>query len=154
MRIHKPLPVAAPPPVPSPPDWLLPVAADRWKELAPQLADVLTSLDLDALAKYCQCWAQYLASQKWMAENGMTMTVRNDKGEVKIISAVPHVGISAKMMTEMKHYERQFGLTPAARSAQLEYLAESYSDADLAKIAAYDPGSSKGRTRKAKTKTG
>ncbi|MEI7688508.1 MAG: phage terminase small subunit P27 family [Planctomycetota bacterium] len=151
MRIHKPAPA---PVMPEPPAWLLPVAADRWRELAPQLAEVLTALDLDALGKYCQCWAQYLASQKWMAENGMTMTVRNDKGEVKIISAVPHVGIAAKMMAEMKYYERQFGLTPAARASNLQDIAESYSDADLAKLAAHDPGTGRGRTRKTKAKTG
>ena len=125
--------IGVPPPAP---DWLMPVARERWDAVAPLLMDVLTALDLEALAKYCQCYAQYRAAQTWMGENGMTMTIRNDKGEVKLIAAVPHVGIASKMLAEMRHYERDFGLTPAARSAKLEDLAEPYTDADLARLVA------------------
>lgn len=134
--------IGAAPPAPS---WLLPLATERWNEIAPLLAEVLTRLDLEALAKYCQCYAQYRMAQAWMAEHGMTMTVRNDKGEVKIIAPVPHVGIASKMLAEMRHYEKAFGLTPAARSARLEDLAGTLSDEELAQLAAYDPGAGEGR---------
>lgn len=63
------------------------------------------------------------------------MMVRNDKGELKIIQAVPQVGISLKMMSEMRHYEKAFGLTPLARSERLEDLSKLYTDEQLHQIA-------------------
>lgn len=41
---------------PDPPDWLDDLAIEHWRKITPMLLDVLTPLDLDALAKYCQCF--------------------------------------------------------------------------------------------------
>lgn len=100
---------------PDPPDWLDDLAIEHWRKITPMLLDVLTPLDLDALAKYCQCFSTYKTAQAFIRAHGSTMMVRNDKGELKIIQAVPQVGISLKMMSEMRHYEKAFGLTPLAR---------------------------------------
>jgi P27 family predicted phage terminase small subunit len=122
--------------IPDPPAWLLPAAVEIWKDIAPKLAEVLHELDRVALAKYCQCYARYIDAETWMAEHGTTMTLRNDKGEVKSVAAVPHLGISVKMLAEMRHYEKQFGLTPLARSTNLQTLTETITDEELRRLAA------------------
>ena len=118
-----------------PPKWLWPVAAERWREVYPLLGDVVHQLDSVALAKDCQCYAQYRELQDWMLENGMTAVIRGEGGEIKSVVAVPHVAISCKMLSEMRHYEKAFGLTPQARQENLSALSDDYTDEELESIA-------------------
>lgn len=139
--------------IPAAPSWLRPAAVEKWHEVGPLLLGVLTRLDLEAFAIYCQCYAHYRDAQAWMAEHGTTMTLRNDKGEVKMIAPVPHVGVAQKMLAEMHKYEVAFGLTPAARSARLESLTEEMTDDDLIRIAEADAGAGESGTGKTGSET-
>lgn len=104
--------------VPPAPDWLLPLAQERWHEVAPQLHGlaILTEVDLPALAAYCQAWAHWRDCEKWIAENGRVATFRNDKGEVTHTQPAPQVSLAKSYLDQLKKWGALFGLSPADRA--------------------------------------
>ena len=72
----RPLPTDEPQPMPGRPrcpEWLDPAAKAKWRALVPELErlGLLTRLDGDALAAYCQAWAEVREA---------TRTLRRDRG--------------------------------------------------------------------------
>ena len=68
-----------------------------------------------ALAAYCQCVGRYLAADSWITKNGTVATIRNDKGEVKSSFIAPQLTVSLKLLEKILAYQKEFGLSPAAR---------------------------------------
>lgn len=105
----------------TPPAWLGPAAAEVWTELAPKLrrAQVLTELDVDALAMACVALAQYRRSVARTGDD-LVKSKHVEKEDGSIIETGEHV--NPWMIVQSMTYKQamgifaQFGLTPAARS--------------------------------------
>ena len=106
----EPKPLAGVPPMP---DQLHGDAAEEWERVAPLLAKVkiLTHADRAALACYCHAWGRWCEATKRMDKDGM---VAETSGGFSHPSA--WVAIAERASKEMRAYEGELGLTPAARS--------------------------------------
>lgn len=110
LNAAEPQPDATPPPCPG---WLDEIAQERWKELAPELTrlGLLTSVDGDAFAGYCQAYAELrLATEELKAAGRTFMT---DKG---FLMAHPAVAMQRAALENLKKYSALFGLDPSSRS--------------------------------------
>lgn len=116
-----------------PPTWLNPLAVEEWKRLAPVLhrLGLLTEIDGQALAGYCQTWARWREAEEKIREFGMVIKGR---GGFPIIS--PFVAVANRAMNQMKAFLIEFGMTPSARSRVNKNGDEPTDDP----FAEFDPG--------------
>lgn len=113
-----PVPVA-----PEPPGHLCRVAKKHWKELAPKLESLglLTEIDGDAFAAYCQTYARWVAAE---TEYNREMSIGNKHNLDTLVKMTiggnlivnPLLSVINKCLEQMKRYLEQFGMTPAART--------------------------------------
>ena len=96
-----------------PPTWLDGAAVEEWRRLAPMLnkLGLLTEVDSQAFAAYCQTWARWREAEDKIKEFGMVIKGR---GGYPIIS--PFVAVANRAMNQMKAFLIEFGMTPSARS--------------------------------------
>lgn len=104
-------------PAPNKPAWLLPLAAQEWDRVAPELQalKLLTAIDWASFAAYCQTYAHWVAAEQWMEVNGTVMTFKDRRGKVKYSAPVAQWGIAQKALEKMRQFAREFGLSPASR---------------------------------------
>lgn len=89
-----------------------------WDDLAPKLAamGVLTSVDGNALERYCVLWVRWRKVSEFIAKYGETYPIKDDAGKIKCFMPFPQVAIVNKLGEALLRLEVQFGLTPAARA--------------------------------------
>ncbi len=106
------------PAMPAPPASLSGPVLAKWHEIAPRLhaMRVLTQADADALAIYCTNWVRWRESVAWADEHGSTVTIRNDKGEVRFLAIAPQVTAGFKALDYVIKLGDRFGLSPSARA--------------------------------------
>lgn len=94
------------------PKWLTKEAKAEWKRVADPLhkLGLLTELDRQTLAMYCECWARYLASQQVLAREGDTYIQPNG-----IPKQRPEYYIMKDCLKELRLFIKLFGLSPEAR---------------------------------------
>lgn len=114
---NRPLNDAEPLPPPAsldPPPELTGYALDRWNATAPLLLamKVFTAADAPALARYCHTYAQWDAARRHVEEHGMTQVTSTGYSQI-----TAEAGLFKSLSAELLVFERQFGMTPAARSA-------------------------------------
>lgn len=101
--------------LPDPPDVLVgdKYARREWKVLGNILlkVGVLTEGDYNALAIYCKLYSRWYQAEQLVKEEGLTMFT--PKG----VAVRPEVKIAQDTARLMKDYLKEFGLTPASRSA-------------------------------------
>lgn len=99
--------------VPAPPCWLRPVAQQKWRDSAPTLAKrgVLTELDLDACALYCDAFQELHDAGETLGDEGEYITIEKT-GQVY---AHPAVAKRNKAIDRIRKLGEQLGLTPNAR---------------------------------------
>jgi P27 family predicted phage terminase small subunit len=99
--------------VPKPPTFLMPAAKKHWKIEGEKLLAVglLTEIDLDAFAAYCNAYAGWVDAQRQLKMTGML--VRSPNGYPM---PSPWINISEKALDRLLRYQKEFGLTPSARS--------------------------------------
>lgn len=102
---------------PSCPTWLNREASACWKRNISILVDRvgLAKVDREALAVYCQTWAEYHEMEKYLAKHGRTYETITQTGST-IHRARPEVAIRDRARSEMLKYAAQLGLTPSART--------------------------------------
>jgi P27 family predicted phage terminase small subunit len=109
---HQTLPLRPGQKPPRPPAWLTAGAKVKWKEAARQLAaaGVLTALDLDALAAYCEAFATWQAAVEAVAKEGATYTT--ESGQKK-----PHPSVAIMLAADksVRDWASRLGLHVAAR---------------------------------------
>jgi P27 family predicted phage terminase small subunit len=95
------------------------VATARWRQLLPMLqaVKVMTTADVEALARYCDTYEWWLATRQKLKQEGDTYPILNDKGEVKYIAQRPEVSIAHKLAVQLRQLEQDFGLNPSARTS-------------------------------------
>lgn len=105
------------------------VAKAKWRELAPQLVTlgVLTKVDGDALAAYCEAYSRWVAATLELEAFG-ALTYVGDKG---MIRKHPAVGIASEALGNMALYGGKLGLSPADRARVHGSQEEEAEDDDL-----------------------
>lgn len=118
---REPVPAAD---APTRPGWLLPEAKREWSRIVPELRrlGLLTKVDRAALASYCQCWARLVEAQQVLDRKGLTFETPNG-----YIQQRPEVAMTHKLMSLLKAFLIEFGLTPASRS-RLQVESEKEED--------------------------
>lgn len=119
----EPQPTATPPKCPT---WLSASAKKKWKELAPELSrmGLLTIVDGDVLASYCQAWAEFEAATRTIEEEGRTVMsggkVIGDGPDASVLGGQmqphPAVAMQRSAWKAIKDFASLFGLDPSSRS--------------------------------------
>jgi P27 family predicted phage terminase small subunit len=101
------------------PAWLDDEARACWKRTTRELAGMglLTSADLDALAAYCDAISQWHKAREFIAKYGDSYSSKDADGKIKNIIAFPQVSTYRNLLNLIRNYQRDFGLTPSARSS-------------------------------------
>ncbi len=113
-RTYQP-PVTPPTPattMPKCPGWLTKEAKAEWRRVAKPLyrMGLLTELDKQTLAMYCQTWARYEQCQKILAAEGDTYIQPNGQPKQR-----PEYYIMKDCLKELRAFITLFGLSPSAR---------------------------------------
>ena len=97
------------------PAWLDVEAQAEWARVAPILGrlGVLSEIDGDALAAYCESWTTWKAATQKIRQFGMVVKSTKDR-DLPIIS--PYVKIAHNALTQMRALLVEFGMTPSARA--------------------------------------
>src|SRR4029079_10913387 len=113
--------LAVPATPPDPPEFLDEHAKNEWWRVAPELhaLGLLTVLDLQPLAAYCQAYAHWVTAERALARmaaedphfSGLMIT-----GSTGSHMANPLVKIARGAAADMLRFAAEFGLTPVARS--------------------------------------
>lgn len=121
--IPPPMPLAFEPGGPAPPPWLEGEAIQVWRHLVPRLSAIglARSLDEYALGRYCQLLVMWVEVSAFLKKNGPTYPVRADPvngrpGRVIGVRPWPQQSMVPRLNRELMAIEREFGMTPAARS--------------------------------------
>lgn len=102
--------------MPECPDFLDDVAKKKWLQLAPDLHAIglLTRLEGDALAEYCQHYSTWVKATKKIEQQGEIVESPNGYPQMS-----PWVSIRKGALADMKAIQANFGMNPAARSKSL-----------------------------------
>jgi P27 family predicted phage terminase small subunit len=131
-----------------PPAWLTnDVAALEWGRIAPILnrLGLLTEIDEQALAAYCQAFARWRDAEAQIDKFG---TVVKGKGGFPMIS--PFFSIADRTARQMRAYLIEFGMTPSARSRVHthgdEGPADPFSEFDAGRLERWTPAKKTARS--------
>ena len=115
LRRDEPQPGTKPPRCPS---WMRPEAKAAWRLLVPKLArlGLLTEIDGNALARYCDAWARWKSAAESLAKNGEFYTKKGPDGALLGVFPHPAAGQYIKLAQMLNRLESDFGLTPSARA--------------------------------------
>ncbi len=112
------------------PDFLSELAERKWLALAPHLEvmGVLTGVDVDMLAAYCECYARWRRLVT-MAAKSPPVFNRGGEGSEMVLARNPLWSQVRDAEAAMRVLAREFGFTPSARSglraqAGMTHIAE------------------------------
>ncbi len=110
LRKNEPEPPKAKPRCPT---WLRDEAKVTWKRLTPILdhMGLLTTADINILARYCQTYARWREAEEAVAKDGSM--VADDDGA---LTPSPWIKVVERTIEQLLKMEQQFGLTPSARA--------------------------------------
>ena len=88
-------------------------AADHWDVIVEELlaCGVMTNLDSDALAMYCEAYSRWVDANEHLKATGMI--VRSPNG---FPQQSPFLQVSNKAFEQMKSLLTEFGMTPSSRT--------------------------------------
>jgi len=100
------------------PAWLKGEARKAWESLVPQLKKmgVLTRIDRNALARYCDMWRRWRELCEFIDINGTTLPLKKRDGTIYDIKQLPHAKQETQLRDQLLRLEKEFGLTPSARA--------------------------------------
>jgi P27 family predicted phage terminase small subunit len=95
------------------PDWLSDEAKDVWKHLATELEAIglLTSMDEQAFAVYCQSYAELIEAEAELVKGGKTQTTKDG-----FVRKSPWLSVRDEAHKRMQQIGAQFGFSPASRT--------------------------------------
>ena len=96
---------------PEKPEWLGPIASEKWDAIVPELVSlgVMATVYADFLAMYCQAHQDLHDAMKILGEEGMTCT--SEKGGAYLH---PAVSIKQNAIDRIAKFGREFGISPSA----------------------------------------
>lgn len=88
-------------------------ARKEWQRLRRRLAPagLLTALDADVLAMYCQAYARWVDAEEHLQRVGPVVKTKNGN-----LVQNPYLAVANRAMEQMLLYARELGMTPSARS--------------------------------------
>ena len=97
---------------PTCPNWLDKEARAEWRRLARKMEQlgILTEVDKQAFASYCQAYSRWKNAEEKITNYGTLMKTATGN-----YVEAPYVGIALKFQRQMIKCAEQFGLTPASR---------------------------------------
>ena len=100
-----------------PPSWLDATAKKEFKRIAAELMELelLTNIDVNALAAYCDAYSDYIKCTKIIQEEGLMVEYTNKAAETNKV-AHPLLTKKRQLFDQMNSIASEFGLTPAARA--------------------------------------
>jgi P27 family predicted phage terminase small subunit len=108
------------PEIPSPPEFLSPIAKDEWWRIAGELhrLRLLTPFDVGVFSVYCQSYADWIEAERQLAIAGADPETHGllIKGSHKQLMPNPLLRVAAAAAERMMNCATQLGLTPLARS--------------------------------------
>ena len=106
------------PATPHCPKWLRKEGKVLWKEIVPQLAamGVLARCDRNAVARYCQTFAKWREAEEFLKEHGAVYPEKDASGRTVGLKEYPQAAQAVRFAEQLLRLEREFGLTPSARS--------------------------------------
>lgn len=100
-----------------PPTWLCKDGKKEFRRIAKELleVDLITNVDVDALALYCDAYVDYIKCTAIIEEEGLMVEYTNKAAET---NRVPHPLMTKKkqLYDQMKSLAGEFGLTPSSRA--------------------------------------
>lgn len=102
----------------TPPDWLnSDVAKEEWNRVLPQLLDidVVGNLDLEALAGYCNAFANYRRAMEELSQQSLLNVFEDPESGFCSIKENPLNGIAIKWAVEMRKFADTCGITLNSR---------------------------------------
>lgn len=100
-----------------PPKWLDDIAKKEFKRIVREMEQtgILTNIDVDMLALYCDAYSQYIQCCEVIRREGLMVEYTNKAAET---NKVPHPLLSKKkqLFEQMKALATEFGFTPSARA--------------------------------------
>ena len=99
--------------VPRCPEWLGPIGQQEWTRVTEKLdaAGVMGSVDEVALETYCRAYETWRRAEEWIDKNGFVIAAKNDNGEIKSVTTVPHVGISKTALNQVRQFLSNYGIS-------------------------------------------
>ena len=96
-----------------PPAHLSDAAKREWHRLKRRLtpAGLLTALDANVLALYCQAYGRWIEAEEQLARFGPVVKTKNGN-----LVQNPYLAVANRAMDQMLVYARELGMTPSARS--------------------------------------
>jgi P27 family predicted phage terminase small subunit len=93
-------------------------AKRQWRKLAPELhvMGVLTKIDGNLLARYCQVWSRWRKMEEWVQKHGEAVPIKSETGRIMGYKRNPQVDIAARLLEIMTRLEPELGMTPSGRS--------------------------------------
>lgn len=121
LKANEPKPAPA---TTDPPDWLQGRALAEWNRVAPELLrlQLLTMVDLPALAGYCSAYARAVDAEAVIAAEGPVLETPQGFKQAR-----PEVSIARSAWEHVRKFASEFGLTPVARG-RLDVPIESGRD--------------------------
>lgn len=112
-----------------PPKWMSPAARRVWREMAPrlELLGLLTVLDVNMLARYCDVFVKWALERDFLDKHGSTYQVFYEPTEedlalgveprLKYTAQYPAANLYHQFGKELTRLETQFGMSPASRAS-------------------------------------
>ena len=97
----------------APPSYLSAAARKQWDIISPHLmaAGVLTDLDIQALALYCEAFARWSVANKQIEKYGPVVMAKSG-----FPAQSPYMAIANKAFEQMRTILVEFGMTPSSRT--------------------------------------
>ncbi len=119
---HRALPDDEPEPrlidsIPSPPEWLPPLACDAWRLVTRELhaVDMLAELDLPILEMWCIGYSSWRTMFEDVRKNGYTQEFFDGEGNLKYSQPTPSATLLGKFASDCNRWAKVLGLGPAYR---------------------------------------
>ena len=95
------------------PSWINEAAVEEWNNLAPSLLAIglLTEIDTQAFAVYCQSYAELIEAEDELLKLGKTQATKDG-----FMRKSPWLSVRDEAHKRMMQIGGQFGLTPASRT--------------------------------------
>lgn len=102
----------------SAPDGLSAEAAEVWRDVAADAEShgLLDAIDRELLRSWCSTVAELRAAEAWVSEHGTTLTLRDDKGNVRSVVQAPKFVQVRGLRADLVKLASQLGFSPRGRA--------------------------------------